>query len=133
MHIQAGPSPTRESARPHSVVRPSWARPPSHLIPYVHVRCPRLLLRRVSRAVPPRRNNNTMKGTSALALLASVAGTNAFVAPMAARVSSAARASSSVRMSATTDSKVSNVVDADGLAVRQPPGDVKLDQGVMDR
>lgn len=79
-----------------------------------------------------------MKGTSALALLATMAGVNAFVAPgVVSRVATPARAqqkhTADVRMSATTDSKVSNVVDAEGLAVRHPPGDVKLDQAVMDR
>lgn len=71
-----------------------------------------------------------MKGTSALAMLASMAGVNAFVVP--GIVSRASTQSRQMRMSATATS-VSNVVDAEGLAVRQAPGDVKLDQGVMDR
>lgn len=79
-----------------------------------------------------------MKGTSALALLATMAGVNAFVAPgVVSRVSNPTRVqqkrTSDVRMSATTDTKVSNVVGAEGLDVRQPPGDVKLDQAVIDR
>lgn len=74
-----------------------------------------------------------MKGTSALVLLATTAGVNAFVAPgIVSRVSAPARARG-VSMSSTADKTVSNVVSADGLSERQPPGDVKLDQAVMDR
>lgn len=74
-----------------------------------------------------------MKGTSALALLASMATVNAFVAPPV--VSRPAAASASLRMSAADKvaAAASSVVDAAGLNVRKPPGDVKLDQGVMDR
>lgn len=83
---------------------------------------------------------STMKGTSALALLASMATVNAFFVAPGAPVLSRANHNSVVRMSAseevaaTTAAKVeSNVVDAAELSVRKPPGDVKLDQGVMDR
>lgn len=71
-----------------------------------------------------------MKGTSALALLASMATVNAFLAPGAVP-----RPSSGLRMSASEkiENVASSVVDANDLNVRKPPGDVKLDQGVMDR
>lgn len=71
--------------------------------------------------------------TTALALLASMATVNAFVAP--AIVSRAATAPAGLRMSATekVEAAASSVVDAAGLNVRKPPGDVKLDQAVMDR
>lgn len=74
-----------------------------------------------------------MRGTSALALLASMATVNAFVAPPA--VSRPAAAGAGLRMSAADKvaEAASSVVDAAGLNVRKPPGDVKLDQGVMDR
>lgn len=73
-----------------------------------------------------------MKGTSALALLASMATVNGFVAPPV--VSRHATAGASLKMSATDKvAAAANVVDAAGLNVRKPPGDVKLDQGVMDR
>ena len=61
-----------------------------------------------------------MKGASAIALLASMAGVNAFVGPAVVshvRPGTAAARSSSLKMSAE----------------RKAPGDVKLDQGVMDR
>lgn len=79
-----------------------------------------------------------MKGTSALALLASMAGANAFVAPrvvsryLASAVAEAKCEVSTLRMSAETEIAVSNVVNAEGL-VRHPPGDVKLDQAVLNR
>lgn len=86
-----------------------------------------------------------MKGTSALTLLASMATANAFLAPGApvvSRGSSAAGlrmsaseevAAKSEEVAATASKVISNVVDAAGLNVRKPPGDVKLDQAVMDR
>lgn len=79
-----------------------------------------------------------MKGTSALALLASMATVNAFLAPAAvvSRAATANSAAAGLRMSASEEvaAKVeSSVVDAAELNVRKPPGDVKLDQGVMDR
>lgn len=82
------------------------------------------------------RQKHSMKGTSAVALLASVAGANAFVAPRVApraATRSAAKHTSAVRMSTTADPAVSNVVNAEGLAIRHPPGDVKLDQAVLNR
>ena len=63
-----------------------------------------------------------MKGASAIALLAPMAGVNAFVGPAVVprvRPGTAAASSSSLKMSADAE--------------RKPPGDVKLDQGVMDR
>lgn len=74
-----------------------------------------------------------MKTTIAL-LVAFMAGSNAFVAPrVVTRLSSAPAKVSSVRMSSTKEAgAVSNVVNAEGL-VRHPPGDVKLDQAVLDR
>lgn len=76
-----------------------------------------------------------MKGTSALALLASTATVSAFVAPPVVASRPAAAPSASVRMSAADKvaEAASSVVDAVGLNVRKPPGDVKLDQAVMDR
>lgn len=80
-----------------------------------------------------------MKGTSALALFASMATVNAFFVAPGAPVLSRANHNSVMRMSASeevaaTAAKVeSNVVDAAELSVRKPPGDVKLDQAVMDR
>lgn len=75
-----------------------------------------------------------MKGTSALALLASMATANGFVAPAMAGKAATAASASGLRMSTTeTEKAESSVVDAAGLNVRKPPGDVKLDQGVMDR
>lgn len=77
-----------------------------------------------------------MKGTTALAMLASLAGASAFiVAPRpVTRMSTSAKSAAGMRMSSTAQSTeaVSNVVNADDL-VRHPPGDVKLDQAVLDR
>lgn len=75
-----------------------------------------------------------MKGTSALALLASMATVNAFMAPPAvSRPVAGLRMSAADKIAEAASDVVDNVVDAAGLNVRKPPGDVKLDQGVMDR
>ena len=61
-----------------------------------------------------------MKGASAIALIASMAGAHAFVGPsVVSRARPAASSSSALKMSADAE--------------RKPPGDVKLDQGVMGR
>eukprot|EP00904_Undaria_pinnatifida_P008494 jgi/Undpi1/4775/HiC_scaffold_18.g08128.m1 len=61
-----------------------------------------------------------MKGASAIALIASMAGVHAFVGPsVVSRARPAASSSSALKMSADAE--------------RKPPGDVKLDQGVMGR
>lgn len=69
-----------------------------------------------------------------LLVLAFMAGTSAFVAPrVVTRVSSSAAKMSSMRMSSTKEADaVSNVVNAEDL-LRHPPGDVKLDQAVLNR
>lgn len=69
-----------------------------------------------------------------LAVLASMRGTGGFLAPFAAPRALKAGQPSSVRMSANVvEDAVSNIVDAEGLSIRQPPGDVKLDQSVLDK
>ncbi|CAM9501611.1 unnamed protein product [Choristocarpus tenellus] len=68
-----------------------------------------------------------MRGVATFTLLVSISGGDAFMGPSLART----RSTSVLHMSSETVK--SNVVAAEGLQIRNAPGDVKLDQAVLDR